>query len=40
MSTSLKENFKRRASRLAQGLATTPDDRIDWSPAPTARTPV
>jgi len=40
MSQTLKDNFERRASRLAQGLATTPDDRINWSPTPTARTPV
>ena len=40
MSTTLKDNFQSRASRLAQGLATTPDDRINWSPTPTARTPV
>ena len=40
MSSNLKENFQQRASRLAKGLATTPDDRINWSPAATARTPV
>jgi hypothetical protein len=40
MSQTLKDNFQSRASRLAQGLATTPEDRINWSPAPTARTPI
>ena len=40
MNSSLKDNFQQRASRLSKGLATTPDDRINWSPAPTARTPV
>jgi len=25
---------------MAHALATTPDDRINWSPSPTARTPV
>jgi hypothetical protein len=35
-----KENFLRAKARLAHALATTPDDRIDWSPSPTSRTPL
>lgn len=32
--------FNRAKDRLLKDLATTPDDRLRWSPAPTARTPL
>ena len=35
-----KAEFVRAKERLARALATTPDDRIQWSPSPTARTPI
>jgi hypothetical protein len=35
-----KAEFNRAKERMARALATTPDDRINWSPAPGARTPV
>ena len=35
-----KAEFLRAKERLARALATTPDERIHWSPSPTARTPL
>lgn len=35
-----KTSFVQAKDRLVHGLATTPDDRINWSPAPSARTPI
>ena len=35
-----KAEFSRAKERMARALATTPDDRINWSPSPTARTPI
>ncbi|MFI5386825.1 MAG: DinB family protein [Fimbriimonadales bacterium] len=35
-----KAEFNRAKDRLAHCLATTPDDKINWSPSPTARTPI
>ena len=35
-----KAEFLRAKERLTHALATTPDDRINWSPSPTARTPI
>ncbi|MBX3117594.1 MAG: DinB family protein [Fimbriimonadaceae bacterium] len=35
-----KEEFLRAKAGIERALATTPDDRINWSPAPTARTPI
>lgn len=35
-----KAEFLRAKERITHNLATTPDDRINWSPTPTARTPV
>lgn len=35
-----KAEFLRAKSRVATGLKTTPDDKINWSPSPTARTAV
>jgi hypothetical protein len=35
-----KAEFNRAKDRLAKALNTTPDDRINWSPSPTARTPI
>lgn len=35
-----KSSFLQAKERMCRALATTPDDRINWSPAPTARTPV
>lgn len=35
-----KAEFIRAKDRIARGLATTPDDKINWSPSPTARTPL
>jgi hypothetical protein len=35
-----KENFTRAKDRMVKVLAETPDDRINWSPTETARTPV
>jgi len=35
-----KGEFLQAKERLLAGLATTPDDRINWAPSPTARTPV
>ncbi len=32
--------FERAKSRLLKLLEKTPEDRVNWSPAPTARTPV
>jgi hypothetical protein len=38
--TEAKAEFVRAKDRIAKALATTPDDRINWSPSPTSRTPV
>lgn len=35
-----KAELVRTKEQMAHALATTPDDRINWSPSPTARTPV
>src|SRR5262245_5704237 len=35
-----KAHFLRVKERVTHLLATTPDNRIHWSPSPTARTPV
>jgi len=35
-----KEEFVRTKVQMAHTLATTPDDKIHWSPSPTARTPL
>ncbi len=37
---SAKAEFTRAKDRLAKNLAATPDDRLSWSPAPSARTPI
>src|SRR5437016_1708881 len=35
-----KAEFVRAKDRLAKALTTTPDDRVNWSPSPTCRTPI
>ncbi|MBI1730437.1 DinB family protein [Candidatus Acetothermia bacterium] len=35
-----KANFLQAKESIKHALATTPDDRINWSPSPTARTPI
>ncbi len=35
-----KAEFVRAKERMARALATTPDDKLNWSPSPTARTPL
>lgn len=35
-----KADFLRAKKQIARAFASTPDDRINWSPSPTARTPV
>jgi hypothetical protein len=35
-----KADFLRAKEAISRALATVPDDRINWSPSPTARTPV
>ena len=35
-----KGEFNQAIAGLKHGLATTPDDRLDWAPSPTARTPL
>ncbi len=35
-----KAEFLQAKERLTHALATTPDERINWSPSPTARTPI
>lgn len=35
-----RADFLRSKERLSSALSTTPDDRINWSPSPTARTPI
>jgi hypothetical protein len=40
ISSQAKAEFVRAKERMAHNLATTPDDKINWSPAPTARTPI
>lgn len=37
---STKAQYLHTQARMAQTLANTPDDRINWSPSPTARTPI
>ena len=38
--TEAKAEFTRAKDRLAKDLATTPDDKINWSPSSTSRTPI
>jgi len=38
--TAAKAEFDRAKGRLIRALETTPDDKINWTPAGTARTPV
>jgi uncharacterized damage-inducible protein DinB len=38
--TKTKADFSRAKERIIKALATTPDDKINWSPFSTARTPV
>ncbi len=38
--TEAKAEFSRAKDRLTHNLETTPDDRINWSPSPTSRTPI
>ena len=38
--TQAKAEFNRAKGRLTHALETTPDDKINWSPSPTARTPI
>lgn len=38
--TQAKAEFIRAKERIVRALATTPDDKINWSPSSTARTPV
>jgi hypothetical protein len=35
-----KAEFTRSTDRLTKALESTPDDKINWSPSPTSRTPV
>jgi len=35
-----KAEFTRAKERIARALSTTPDDKINWSPGPCARTPL
>ena len=35
-----KAELIRAKDRMTRALATTPDDKINWSPSPTARTPI
>ena len=35
-----KAEYLQAKERLIKALATTPDDRINWSPSPTSRTPI
>ena len=35
-----RADYKQATGRLAQLLAKTPDDRLNWSPSPSARTPI
>jgi len=35
-----KAEYNRAKDRLTKAFNTTPDDKINWSPAPTARTPL
>jgi uncharacterized damage-inducible protein DinB len=37
---SVKMDFDRTTGRLLTDLAATPDDKLNWSPSPTARTPL
>lgn len=34
-----KAEFNRAKDRITRCLATTPDDKVNWSPSPTSRTP-
>jgi hypothetical protein len=36
----VKAEFNRAKGRIAHDLASTPDDKINWAPSETARTPV
>lgn len=38
--TEAKAEFTRAKERIARDLATTPDERINWSPSSTCRTPI
>jgi hypothetical protein len=35
-----KTEFLHAKSRMSRALETTPDERLNWSPSPTARTPI
>ncbi|MBA3726802.1 MAG: DinB family protein, partial [Armatimonadetes bacterium] len=35
-----RAEYERAMDELLQNFAKMPDDRVNWSPAPTARTPV
>ena len=35
-----KTDFLQAKERLCQALAATPDDRLNWAPSATARTPI
>ena len=35
-----KGEFNRAKDRLLKDLATTPDDKLNWSPSPSSRTPI
>ncbi len=35
-----KAEFVRAKDRISKALESTPDDKINWSPSPTARTPI
>lgn len=37
---STKTEFLRAKDQMAHALATTPDDKLNWSPSATARTPI
>jgi hypothetical protein len=36
----VKAEFEQTKGRLLKNLAVTPDDKLNWSPSPTARTPL
>lgn len=38
--TEAKAEYTRAKQRVERALATTPDDRINWSPSSTSRTPI
>jgi len=35
-----KAEFTRAKDRVARGLETTPDNKVNWSPSPSSRTPI